>query len=123
MPNAMIAGTGFATGAMKLKTGITGDNTILAPPGALADLPKYFSSTLGTNAVVGDSQMLAWGLRTGMTLEVTRAGGDGTFSKAQVLIRLYFRGDTVVLRPSWFAKVTGLPAALVAEVAAAPVPG
>jgi hypothetical protein len=40
-----------------------------------------------------------------MTLEATRVGGDGTYSKAQVLIRLYFRGDTAVLRPSWFAKV------------------
>ena len=27
---------------------------------------------------------------------------------------MYFRGDTAVLRPTWFAKVTGLPATLVA---------
>ena len=62
--------------------------------------------------------MLAWGLRTGMTLEVTRVGGDGTFSKAQVLIRLYFRGDTVVLRPKWFSKITFAGVAL--DEAAAP---
>ena len=85
------------------------------PPGPIADLPKYFSTTLGANAVVGDFLMLAWGLRTGATLEVTRVGGDGTFSQAQVLIRLYFRGDTVVLRPKWFSKITGLPALMLAD--------
>jgi HK97 family phage major capsid protein len=114
VPTAMIAGTGMAAASMKIKTGIAGDNTILAPPGPIADLPKYFSTTLGANAVVGDFSMLAWGLRTGATLEVTRVGGEGTFSQAQVLIRLYFRGDTAVLRPKWFAKVTGLPTTLVA---------
>jgi hypothetical protein len=117
VPSAMIAGTGLATAAMKVKTGITGDNTILMPPGPIADLPKYYSTTLGTNAVVGDFSMLAWGLRTGTTLEVTRVGGDGTFSKAKVLIRSYCRGDTAVLRSKFFAKITGLPAAMAVEEA------
>ena len=112
IPSAMIAGTGMAVAAMKIKTGIAGDNTILAPPAAIAELPKYFSTTLGANAVVGDFSMLAWGLRTGATLEVTRTGGNNTFSQAQILIRLFFRGDTAVLRPTWFSKITGLPTLL-----------
>lgn len=116
-PSAMIAGTGLATAAMKVKTGIAGDNTILAPPQPIANLPKYFSSTMGTSAAVGDFSMLAWGLRTGVTIEATRVGGDNTFKQAQVLIRLYFRGDTAVLRPKWFAKITGLPAAVEAAAA------
>lgn len=114
VPTAMIAGTSMAAASMKIKTGIAGDQTILAPPAPIADLPKYFSTTLGANAVVGDFSMLAWAMRTGAVLEVTRVGGDQTFSKAQVLIRLYFRGDTVVLRPKWFSKITGLPTTLVA---------
>jgi hypothetical protein len=70
---------------------------------------------------VGDFSMLAWGLRAGATLEVTRTAGDGTFKQVQTLIRLYFRGDTAVLRPTWFAKVTGLPRVLAAAGAAQPV--
>ena len=45
-----------------------------------------------------------------LTLEATRVGGDGTFKNVQYLVRLYWRGDTVVLRPSSFCKVA--PAAL-----------
>ena len=70
---------GLVTAAMKTKTGIAGDNTILMPPGPIADLPKYFTSTLGTTAIVGNFSMLAWGLRTGMTIArmmaASRRGG------------------------------------------------
>jgi HK97 family phage major capsid protein len=106
VPNAMISGAATAAAFAKIKTGLAGDNTTLAAPALIADLDKYFTSAMPANtSVVGDFSMLAWGLRTGMTLEVTRVGGNDTFKNAQVLIRLYFRGDTAVLRPSWFAKV------------------
>ena len=72
MPTAMIAGVGFATWAVKLNTAVRGrQRDPLAPPRCpRPTLPKYFSSTLGTNAVVGDFSMLAWGLRTDVTLEI-----------------------------------------------------
>src|SRR5262249_51386294 len=76
VPNALIGGVGLAKAAMKVKTGLAGDNSILVPPGPIADLDKFYTSTLTTSAVVGDFSMLAWGLRTGASLEVTRTGGD-----------------------------------------------
>jgi hypothetical protein len=121
VPNALIGGVGLADAAMKAKTGIAGDNSILVPPGPISDLDKYYTSTLTSAAVVGDFSMLAWGLRTGATLEVTRTGGDETYKQqVQTLFRLYFRGDAAVLRPTWFCKITGLPTAQVAQAPAAP---
>jgi HK97 family phage major capsid protein len=111
VPNALIGGAGLAVAASKVKTGLSGDNTILMPPPMIADLDKYYTTQLpNTTAVVGDFSALAMGLRTSLTLEATRVGGTNTFANAQVLIRAYMRMDTGVLRPTWFTKITGLPA-------------
>jgi HK97 family phage major capsid protein len=116
VPNAIIGGPGLAVAANKTKTGLSGDNSILLPPPMIVDLEKYYTSQLpNTTAVLGDFTMLAMGLRTGLTLEATRTGGNNTFQNAQVLVRAYLRMDTGVLRPSWFTKITGLPAGELAE--------
>jgi hypothetical protein len=89
----------------KMRTGLAGDQTTLAAPEPIASLPKDWTNVLPANtSVVGDYTMLAWGARTTATLEVTRVGGQTTFTNAQILVRLYFRGDTAVLRPSWFCN-------------------
>jgi HK97 family phage major capsid protein len=102
-PTAMIGNTA----GMIERAGLT-DTTgqPLRMPEPLASLPKFWTPVMPANtSVVGNFQWLAWGLRTGLTLEATRVGGDGTFAKVQYLIRLYWRGDTLVLRPSSFSKV------------------
>lgn len=112
-PTAMIANGGMVGATAKLKA--TDGQPMLAPP-LIDDLDKYFTSNMPPNtAVVGDFEWLTWALRTGMTLEVTRVGGEGTFAQTQILVRLYFRGDVAVLRPSFFAKVA--PGALAADEA------
>jgi HK97 family phage major capsid protein len=122
VPNALIGGAGLAVAANKVKTGLTSDNTILVPPPMIAALERYYTTQLpNTTAVVGDFSMLAMGLRTSLTLEATRTGGNNTFANAQVLVRAYMRMDVGVLRPTWFTKITGLPALdeLAAEAAPA----
>jgi HK97 family phage major capsid protein len=120
VPNAIIGGPGLAVAANKVKTGLSGDQSILLPPPMIVDLEKYYTSQLpNTTAVLGDFSMLAMGLRTSLTLEATRTGGNNTFANAQVLVRAYMRMDTGVLRPSWFTKITGLPTG---ELVEAPAP-
>jgi HK97 family phage major capsid protein len=114
VPTAMITSAAMAATYAKIRSGVAGDMTTLETPALIAELPKYFTGMMPPNtSVVGDFSMLAWGLRTDTKIEATRVGGDGTFSKGQVEIRLYFRGDTAVLRPTWFAKVA--PGTLLAE--------
>jgi HK97 family phage major capsid protein len=62
-------------------------------------------------AYVGDFSQLAVGVRTGVTLEVTRVGSDtdsSAFKNLQVWIRAYLRADLVLLQPTWFVYLSGI---------------
>jgi len=102
-PTAMIGNTSGLIAGAKLKDTT---NQPLNMPEPLASLPKFWTPIMPANtSVTGNFQWLAWALRTGLTLEATRVGGDGTFKNVQYLVRLYWRGDTICLRPSSFCKV------------------
>lgn len=59
-------------------------------------------------AVTGAWSNLIIAMRTPITIEATRTGGDA-FGKLSVLIRAYARLDSFAVRPQAFAKVTGIP--------------
>lgn len=109
VPNAMIGNTALA---MSLAGLTDTTNQPLNAPEPIATLPKFWTNKMpaGTS-IVGNFRWLAWGLRTGLTLEVTRTGGTytgngdtgSTFNKLGILVRLYWRGDVAVLRPKSFA--------------------
>lgn len=61
-----------------------------------------------TQAVCGEWPLLFIAMRTPLTIEATRVGGDA-FNKLSVLIRAYARMDSFVVRKAAFAKVTGIP--------------
>lgn len=52
-------------------------------------------------------------MRTPITVEATRTGGD-SFGKLSVLVRAYARIDSFAVRPSAFARVTGIPVPVIA---------
>lgn len=65
-------------------------------------------SPAGTQAVTGQFDQYFFALRTPLTIEATRVGGDA-FNKLQVLIRAYARVDGFAVRKEAFAKVTSIP--------------
>ncbi|MGH8431564.1 MAG: phage major capsid protein, partial [Solimonas sp.] len=106
VPNAMIGNT-----ALSMTLAGLADTTgqPLNAPEPIASLDKYWTSKLPANtSIVGNFRWLALGLRTGLTLEITRDGGTytgrgdtgSTFNKLGLLARLYWRGDVAVLRPA-----------------------
>lgn len=66
-----------------------------------------------TQAVTGEWPLLFIAMRTPLTIEATRVGGDA-FNKLSVLIRAYARMDSFVVRKAAFAKVTGIPVPAIA---------
>ena len=106
----MIGNTALAMALAGL-TDTTGQH--LNAPQPVADLDKDWTNKLPANtSITGNYRWLAWCLRTGLTLEVTREGGTytgnadtgSTFNKLGSLVRLYWRGDVAVLRPKSFGK-------------------
>lgn len=90
-------------------------NNPLGVPRAYQQLDEYVSSFLpsnlgaGTNehvAIVGDFSALTVGLRTGITIEVSRLG-DG-FKKGSVAVRGYVRFDSYLTRPGAIAVLRGI---------------
>lgn len=59
-------------------------------------------------AITGQWDQLFMCLRTPLTIEATRTGGD-SFNKMSVLVRAYARLDSFAVRPEAFAKVSGIP--------------
>ncbi len=93
----------------------------LTPPPAVSALKRFETTSLPDNltvgtstdcsvAFVGDFSQLAIGLRTDLLIEVERPLGGVEGRSLQAVVRCYLRGDVAVLRPSAFAKVTGLRA-------------
>lgn len=74
-------------------------------------VPNNLTHGLASNAsavICGEWPNLMVGLRTSLTIEATRVGGEDTFSKMEVLIRAYLRADVQVARASKFAVIKGI---------------
>ena len=104
----------------KLKTGIAGDLTRLAPPPAWNAYQRFSSNQVpinlggGTNeseAYVGDFAQLMIGVRTQLAIEVSRQASDSSssaFTNLQVWIRAYLRADIQLAHPDHFNVLTGI---------------
>jgi HK97 family phage major capsid protein len=108
------------TALAKIVTGINGDKTSLVPPREFQDMKKFATTQasvkLGASAdesmvMVGDFTQAVLVVRTGVTIEATRVGAQGTnsaFTDLQVWLRAYVRVDTAAIRPAFFSKITGV---------------
>lgn len=70
-------------------------------------------ATTTSAAATGQWDQLFIAMRTPITIEATRVGGDA-FGKLSVLVRAYARLDSFAVRPSAFARVTGIPVPVIA---------
>ncbi len=59
------------------------------------------------SAVVGDFSTLIWGIRVQPTVEVSTTSGD-TFQRHAVAVKIYWRGDFVLTRPSSLERLSGI---------------
>jgi HK97 family phage major capsid protein len=69
------------------------------------------SSSTTSDVFIGQWDQLAIGMRTGLTLEISREAGDATtsaFSNGQIWIRTYLRADVQALHPQAFNVLTGV---------------
>lgn len=119
-PYAFIAAPRTFESLDTIVTGITGDLTRLAPPPAWNAYRKFSSNQIpinlgaGTNeseAYVGDFAQLMIGMRTQLTIEVSRQAADATgsaFSNLQIWIRAYLRADVQLAHPDHFNVLTGI---------------
>jgi HK97 family phage major capsid protein len=94
-----------------------GSNQPLRRPPSL-ETAQFLDTTAipasGTSAAVtGQFDNLFIAIRTGLTVEATRTGGDA-FNKLSVLIRAYCRLDSFAVRPTAFARISGIPVPAVA---------
>lgn len=97
-------------------------NQPLQPPPSVAAMPKLVTAqlpvnlTTGTNtdtsdAYVGQFDELLIGVRTSLTIEVSRQASDATssaFGNLQIFVRAYLRADVQLAQPSHFVVITGL---------------
>ena len=73
-------------------------------------LPATFGITETlSKAVLGDFSGLLVAIRDNATIEVSTTGGE-SFERHQALIKIVWRGDSVVLRPTFFAVIDELEA-------------
>jgi len=84
----------------------------LTPPESFRNLGKFITNQADTGeAYLGDFSRLLIGLRTDVTLEVSRVAGDSdgsAFRNLQVWVRAYARMDCVVTRSSYFEVLTDI---------------
>jgi HK97 family phage major capsid protein len=94
----------------------------LRQPDRVASANKFVSNqipnnlTVGTGTTCSDAFIGQWdqcmfGVRTGMTLEISRQAADSTgsaFSNAQVWIRAYLRADVQLAHPLAFNVLSGI---------------
>jgi len=118
-PNALIAAP-RSIGALDRLKDTT--NQPLRPPPSVEELRFYSSAqvpinlTQGTSNItseiyVADFEQLLIGLRTQLTVEVSRQAGDATssaFSNLQVWVRAYLRADIQLADPKGFVVITGV---------------
>ena len=83
-------------------------NAYLQPPAALNDLITLETTGIAsTSALVGDFSTCVIGQRGNMSIELSREAGT-SFEYDQTFIRLLWRGDIGVLRPSHVHQLNGL---------------
>ena len=90
-----------------------------APP-SYNDLEKFSTSQIPVNlgtgtdeseAFLGDFSKLMIGMRTNLTLEVSREASDSTnsaFEDMQVWVRIYLRADVQLAKPDQFVYMSGI---------------
>ncbi|MCU1242394.1 MAG: hypothetical protein JWO71_3120 [Candidatus Acidoferrum typicum] len=97
-------------------------NDAIEPPDSWNNLQKLVTNqipinstkgaaTTSSEAYVGDFQQMLVGIRTGLTVEVSRVSGDSSgsaFRSAQVWIRAYMRADVQLARPEHFVLIDGI---------------
>lgn len=90
----------------------------LNAPASFNKLNKFSTNQVPTNlthgtadnasvAFVGDWSKLLYGMRTNLTLEVSREAASA-FENMQVVIRAYLRADVGVLKPDHFVLINGI---------------
>ena len=65
------------------------------------------SSNAASTVFVGDFTQVLLGMRTEMTIELSREAGDA-FQRLHVLLRGYLRADWSVAQPKWISRLVGL---------------
>ena len=80
-------------------------NQPLTPLPSYQNLNKFVTNSLDNDEIfVGDFSQLLWGIRSGLRIEISRVAED-SFSKGQVLVRAYLRGDVALARPNNFVVI------------------
>ena len=74
---------------------------------ASSQVPINLGEGSDTVAFLGEWKHLLWAVRTDARLEMSRCEGDA-WSKHQVSLRMYLRGDIGLAYPAAFCKITGI---------------
>ncbi len=110
-PNAWLWAVTTSTAFEKLKNG-EGEYLSTLMPDIVKNVPRRTSTQItSTLAFCGDFTKFALGMRTGLTIEVSRDAADSgqfAFTQGQVWIRAYLRGDSCALYGDAFQTLTGL---------------
>jgi HK97 family phage major capsid protein len=99
-----------------------GQGLPLQPPESFKNIQKLVTNqvpvdlTKGTadnasEAYVGDFSNLLMGMRTNMTMEVSREAADSSgsaFRELQLWVRIYLRADVALMRPNHFVLINGI---------------
>lgn len=109
-PGAFILSPGALGAVDNLAEAVNGQP--LRRPPSLETMPLLDTTAIPdaatTEAITGQFDQYVIALRTPLTIEATRVGGDA-FNKLSVLIRAYARMDGFAIRREAFTKVTGIP--------------
>jgi HK97 family phage major capsid protein len=101
---------------------LDGMNNPQRPPASFEALQKLVTNqipitntkgtaTTASESYVADFTELLVGMRTDLTLELTRAAGDASgsaFTKLQLWMRMYLRADVALMRPEHFVLIDGI---------------
>jgi HK97 family phage major capsid protein len=99
-----------------------GEGRYLLPPESWTRLKRLSSNQIPCDlvegesdnasiAIIGDFSRLLLGMRTALTVEISREAGDTTgsaFQNLEVWIRAYLRADVAVSKPSHFSIIEGI---------------
>lgn len=105
-PNAAILNTSIRDGLM-LSADSTGQ--WILPPSTLQGVGMLATTNQPTaKGIVGQFNEAAWAIRQRPEIEVTTTGGDKTFEKHGVLVKITWIGDFGLLRPAAFQRLAGI---------------
>jgi len=94
----------------------------IVPPPAWTNMRRFSTNQIGVDmehgtaenascCFVGDFREMLIGMRTALSIELSRQAGDASgsaFKELQVWLRAYLRADILVARPSWFTIIKGI---------------